>query len=60
LLSPWTLRLAVRRALADATIGAAARRIASADAAGAGARRAADLVQELALRRRRPGWPGPS
>jgi UDP:flavonoid glycosyltransferase YjiC (YdhE family) len=55
LLSPWTLRLAVRRALADPTIGGAARKIASAGASGAGARRAADLVQALALRRRRPG-----
>jgi MGT family glycosyltransferase len=55
LLSPLTLRLAARRALADPTIRGAARRIASAGASGAGARRAADLVQALALRRRRPG-----
>jgi MGT family glycosyltransferase len=55
LLSPRTLRLAARRALASDAVRAAARRLATGADAGAGAARAADLVEALALSRRRDG-----
>ena len=55
LLSPRTLRLAARRALAGDSVRAAARRLATGADAGAGAARAADLVEALALSRRRDG-----
>jgi UDP:flavonoid glycosyltransferase YjiC (YdhE family) len=49
LLTPTTLRLAVRRALDDPGLAARARELASWAAANDGATRAADLVEELAL-----------
>ena len=55
LLSPRTLRLAARRALAGDSVRAAARGLATGADAGAGAARAADLVEALALSRRRDG-----
>jgi UDP:flavonoid glycosyltransferase YjiC (YdhE family) len=48
LLSPTTLRLAVRHALADASLAARARELADWAASHDGAERAADLVEELA------------
>jgi UDP:flavonoid glycosyltransferase YjiC (YdhE family) len=48
LLSPTTLRLAVRRALARPSLAARARELAAAAAASDGAERAAELVEELA------------
>jgi UDP:flavonoid glycosyltransferase YjiC (YdhE family) len=50
LLSPATLRLAVRRALAMPGVSEAVRRLAAGTSAGAGAARAADLVEAMALR----------
>ena len=55
LLSPRTLRLAAARALGTPSLTAAARRIAAGTAPGAGAARAADLVEALAVSRRRGG-----
>ena len=55
LLSPRTLRLAAARALGTPSLTAAARRIAAGTAPGAGAARAADLVEALAVSRRRDG-----
>jgi MGT family glycosyltransferase len=58
LLSPTTLRLAVRRALADASFAARTRELAAWAAVHDGAERAADLVEGLAAGRaadRRPG-----
>jgi UDP:flavonoid glycosyltransferase YjiC (YdhE family) len=46
---PGTLRLAVRRALSEASFGVRARELASCAAADDGAARAADLIEELAL-----------
>ena len=59
-LRPGTLRLAVRRALAQPSIGVRARELATWAAANDGASRAADLVEELALGARQPssGSPG--
>jgi MGT family glycosyltransferase len=48
LLSPTTLRLAVRRALARPSLAARARELSAAAAASDGAERAAELVEELA------------
>jgi len=48
LLSPTTLRLAVRRALARPSLAARARELAASAAASDGAERAAELVEELA------------
>ena len=48
LLSPTTLRLAVRRALARPTLAVRARELAASAAASDGAERAAELVEELA------------
>ncbi|HEY2006483.1 MAG TPA: nucleotide disphospho-sugar-binding domain-containing protein [Solirubrobacteraceae bacterium] len=50
LLSPATLRLAVRRAVADPSLGTAVKRLAGATSPGAGAARAADLVEAMARR----------
>jgi UDP:flavonoid glycosyltransferase YjiC (YdhE family) len=50
LLSPATLRLAVRRALADPSLGAAVQRLAAGTSPGAGAARAAGLVEAMARR----------
>jgi MGT family glycosyltransferase len=50
LLSPATLRLAVRRALADPSLGTAVKRLAGGTSPGAGAARAADLVEAMARR----------
>lgn len=47
LLSPSTIRLAVRRALADRSLGARARELAASATGSDGAERAADLVEEL-------------
>jgi UDP:flavonoid glycosyltransferase YjiC (YdhE family) len=47
LLSPMTLRLAVRRALGDSALGERARELAAWAAANDGATRAAELVEEL-------------
>jgi MGT family glycosyltransferase len=52
LLSPTTLRLAVRRALDRPGLSANVRRLAAGTSAGAGAARAADLVEAMARRRR--------
>ncbi|HEX8974869.1 MAG TPA: nucleotide disphospho-sugar-binding domain-containing protein [Solirubrobacteraceae bacterium] len=52
LLSPATLRLAVRRALGTPSLGAAAQRLAAGTSAGAGAARAAALVEAMARRTR--------
>jgi MGT family glycosyltransferase len=52
LLGPRTLRLATRRALGNPALGARARELAAWSGGASGAARAADLVQELALRRR--------
>jgi MGT family glycosyltransferase len=52
LLSPATLRLAVRRALATPRLGENVRALAAATSVGAGAARAADLVEALARRAR--------
>jgi MGT family glycosyltransferase len=66
LLTPTTLRLAVRRALADARLAARAREIAAWSAQHDGPTRAAELLEELALRRSRtprhspPGSPAPT
>jgi MGT family glycosyltransferase len=49
LLSPATVRLAVRRVLADATVAGRARELAAWAAAHDGAVRAAELVEQLAL-----------
>jgi UDP:flavonoid glycosyltransferase YjiC (YdhE family) len=49
LLTPATLRLAVRRALADGSLAARARELAAWAAAHDGAARAAELVEALAL-----------
>ncbi len=51
LLSPATLRLAVRRALGDPSLAARARAIAVWSSAHDGPTRAAELVEEMALRR---------
>jgi UDP:flavonoid glycosyltransferase YjiC (YdhE family) len=51
LLGPRTLRLAVRRALSEPALGARAGELAAWAAATDGAARAADLVEELAVRR---------
>jgi UDP:flavonoid glycosyltransferase YjiC (YdhE family) len=51
LLGPRTLRLAVRRALDGSGRAAAARRIAAASGVDAGPARAADLLEQLALRK---------
>jgi len=59
LLSPVSVRLAVRRALGDATIAERASQLAAWSAAHDGATRAAELVEELALSRGRPASPGP-
>jgi len=48
LLSPATLRLAVRRALARPSLAARAHELAASTAVGDGAGRAAELVEELA------------
>ena len=48
LLSPATLRLAVRRALADPSLAVRARELATSAGASDGAERAAELVEELA------------
>jgi UDP:flavonoid glycosyltransferase YjiC (YdhE family) len=48
LLSPATLRLAVRRALTDPSLGVRARELAASAGASDGAERAAELVEELA------------
>jgi UDP:flavonoid glycosyltransferase YjiC (YdhE family) len=53
LLSPLTLRLAARRALADAALRARARALAEWAARNDGPTRAAELVEELALSSRR-------
>jgi MGT family glycosyltransferase len=50
LLSPATLRLAVRRAHADPSLGTAVKRLAGGTSPGAGAARAADLVEAMARR----------
>jgi UDP:flavonoid glycosyltransferase YjiC (YdhE family) len=55
LLGPRSLRLATRRALDTPSLGDTARAIAQRTTAEAGAGRAADLVEELALRRRGRG-----
>jgi MGT family glycosyltransferase len=55
LLSPRTLRLAAARALRTPSLTAAARRVSARAAPGAGAARAADLVEALAVSRRRGG-----
>jgi UDP:flavonoid glycosyltransferase YjiC (YdhE family) len=52
LLSPLTLRLAARRALGNPALAERARDLAAWARSAGGARRAADLVEELALRRR--------
>jgi MGT family glycosyltransferase len=52
LLTPTTLRLAVRRALSSPSLGARARQLAAGTSVGAGPARAADLVEALALRTR--------
>jgi UDP:flavonoid glycosyltransferase YjiC (YdhE family) len=52
LLSPLTLRLAARRALGNPALGEKARDLAAWARSGGGAARAADLVEELVLRRR--------
>jgi MGT family glycosyltransferase len=52
LLGPATMRLAVRRVLADRSLAEGAAELAAWAAAGDGAARAADLVEELALSRR--------
>ena len=49
LLTPATLRLAVRRALADRALATRARELAARAAANDGAARAAELVEGLAL-----------
>jgi MGT family glycosyltransferase len=64
LLSPATLRLAVRHALSDASLAARARELAAWAASHDGAERAADLVEQLALGRPRaedlqPRWASP-
>jgi MGT family glycosyltransferase len=51
LLTPQTLRLAVRRALASPERAAAVQRIAAASGVDAGPARAADLLERLAVRR---------
>jgi UDP:flavonoid glycosyltransferase YjiC (YdhE family) len=64
LLSPATLRLATRRALASRAITSRVRELAARTRVGGSPARAADLVEELALRRgssdRRSANPGPS
>ncbi|MDQ6836089.1 MAG: glycosyl transferase [Actinomycetota bacterium] len=55
LLSPRTLRLATRRALASRTLRDNVGRLAAGTSAGAGAARAADLLEAMALRRREAG-----
>jgi MGT family glycosyltransferase len=55
LLTPATLRLAVRRALDMPSVSANVRRLAAATSPGAGAARAADLVEAMARRRRAGG-----
>jgi UDP:flavonoid glycosyltransferase YjiC (YdhE family) len=55
LLTPRTLRLATRRALATESLGAAAGRLADWARTRNGAARAADLVEQLALSRRSGG-----
>jgi UDP:flavonoid glycosyltransferase YjiC (YdhE family) len=57
LLSPATLRLAVRLALADRSLGARARELGAWAASHDGAARATDLVEGLACSERRPGPP---
>ena len=64
LLSPRSLRLAVRRALGEPTLGVRAAQLGAWAAANPGAARAADLVEDLACgnampRRRSPDGPGP-
>ncbi len=60
LLSPRTLRLAVRRALREDALGARAAQLGAWAAAHPGASRAADLVVDLARRRlSAPGGPAP-
>ncbi len=56
LLSPATMRLAVRRALGTPSLGLAAQRLAARTSVNAGAVRAADLVEAMALKR--PGYRG--
>jgi MGT family glycosyltransferase len=51
-LSPWTLRLAVRRALADRSLATRAQELSRWAAAHDGAQRAAELVEGLAARKR--------
>jgi UDP:flavonoid glycosyltransferase YjiC (YdhE family) len=53
LLSPATLRLAARTALADMALAERARQLAAWAAAHDGAERAADLVEDLAGRSRK-------
>jgi UDP:flavonoid glycosyltransferase YjiC (YdhE family) len=57
LLSPTTVRWAVRRALADAALACRAARLAAWAAAHDGSTRAAELVEELALSALRRGEP---
>jgi UDP:flavonoid glycosyltransferase YjiC (YdhE family) len=58
LLSARTLRVAVRRALREKALGARAAQLGAWAAAHPGASRSADLVADLAIRRRRaPGGP---
>ncbi len=52
LLAPWTLRLAVARALGERSLTSRARELAAAATAGDGASRAAELVEALALSQR--------
>jgi UDP:flavonoid glycosyltransferase YjiC (YdhE family) len=59
LLTPATLRLATRRALAEPALGERARELAAWARDTGGAGRAADLVEELALSRRGAAAPTP-
>jgi UDP:flavonoid glycosyltransferase YjiC (YdhE family) len=59
LLTPSTLRLATRRALAEPALGERASELAAWARATGGAGRAADLVEELALSRRGAAAPTP-
>jgi UDP:flavonoid glycosyltransferase YjiC (YdhE family) len=56
LLSPWTLRLAVRQALGDPARAERARELAGWAAVNDGASRAADLVEEMARGEKLRGW----
>jgi MGT family glycosyltransferase len=55
LLTARTLRLAARRALEDSSLAQTARELAAWASSAGGARRAADLVEQLALKRRGAG-----